>query len=274
MLGVLDTNPVFEVLNREVVGRRAVGLGEPVALEVAFRWSCSPRPAKTPLYLETDDAPSHHPRRRDRGRGSERRRAERSLFVPGCAAMTPGHRGREWPRRRWCSSTSTLWRDDEMILQEIAGAKTSRRMGHMSLQRTRRGDSRRWRMSRTLGRIMIHISNANPVLLEDSPERAGGRARRLDSGVGRPGDRPSLTSPSCSLRTASRRRPCATSAHAATTSSTRSTGCCTPASSIAERVQAWALNRYYYQNQIPIKDAVMISRLSSGALRREVATPA
>jgi pyrroloquinoline-quinone synthase len=35
------------------------------------------------------------------------------------------------------------------------------------------------------------------------------------------------------------------------------------------QVQAWALNRYYYQNQIPIKDAVMISRLSTGALRRE-----
>ena len=29
----------------------------------------------------------------------------------------------------------------------------------------------------------------------------------------------------------------------------------------AGRVQAWALNRYYYQNQIPSKDAVMISRL-------------
>jgi len=27
------------------------------------------------------------------------------------------------------------------------------------------------------------------------------------------------------------------------------------------QVQAWALNRYYYQSQIPIKDAVMISRL-------------
>ena len=35
------------------------------------------------------------------------------------------------------------------------------------------------------------------------------------------------------------------------------------------QVQAWALNRYYYQSQIPIKDAVMISRLPTGALRRE-----
>lgn len=35
------------------------------------------------------------------------------------------------------------------------------------------------------------------------------------------------------------------------------------------QVQAWALNRYYYQCQIPIKDAVMISRLPTAALRRE-----
>jgi len=35
------------------------------------------------------------------------------------------------------------------------------------------------------------------------------------------------------------------------------------------QVQAWALNRYYYQSQIPIKDAVMVSRLPTPALRRE-----
>jgi pyrroloquinoline-quinone synthase len=35
------------------------------------------------------------------------------------------------------------------------------------------------------------------------------------------------------------------------------------------QVQAWALNRYYYQCQIPIKDAVMISRLPTMPLRRE-----
>ncbi len=35
------------------------------------------------------------------------------------------------------------------------------------------------------------------------------------------------------------------------------------------QVQAWALNRYYYQSQIPIKDAVMISRLETAELRRE-----
>src|SRR6516225_7458802 len=34
-------------------------------------------------------------------------------------------------------------------------------------------------------------------------------------------------------------------------------------------VQAWALNRYYYQSLIPQKDAAILSRMSDPALRRE-----
>lgn len=35
------------------------------------------------------------------------------------------------------------------------------------------------------------------------------------------------------------------------------------------QVQAWALNRYYYQSRIPMKDAALISRCEDQALRRE-----
>jgi pyrroloquinoline-quinone synthase len=34
------------------------------------------------------------------------------------------------------------------------------------------------------------------------------------------------------------------------------------------QIQAWALNRYYYQRQIPIKDASLIARLPTAELRR------
>jgi coenzyme PQQ biosynthesis protein C len=34
-------------------------------------------------------------------------------------------------------------------------------------------------------------------------------------------------------------------------------------------VQAWALNRYFYQSQIPIKDATILSRMQDAELRRE-----
>jgi len=35
------------------------------------------------------------------------------------------------------------------------------------------------------------------------------------------------------------------------------------------QVQAWALNRYYYQSRIPMKDAAFMSRVDDVALRRE-----
>jgi coenzyme PQQ biosynthesis protein C len=35
------------------------------------------------------------------------------------------------------------------------------------------------------------------------------------------------------------------------------------------QVQAWALNRYYYQSRIPIKDAAFMSRVEDAGLRRE-----
>jgi pyrroloquinoline-quinone synthase len=35
------------------------------------------------------------------------------------------------------------------------------------------------------------------------------------------------------------------------------------------QIQAWALNRYYYQSRIPAKDAYLIARLPNSALRRE-----
>ena len=35
------------------------------------------------------------------------------------------------------------------------------------------------------------------------------------------------------------------------------------------QVQAWALNRYYYQARIPAKDAYIVARLPTAALRRE-----
>jgi len=35
------------------------------------------------------------------------------------------------------------------------------------------------------------------------------------------------------------------------------------------QIQAWALNRYYYQARIPAKDAYLVARLPTAALRRE-----
>jgi pyrroloquinoline quinone biosynthesis protein B len=64
----------------------------------------------------------------------------------------------------------TLWTDEEMIALG-AGPKTGRRMGHMSIS----GPGGTLEAFAGLGvrrRILIHLNNTNPALLEDSPERA------------------------------------------------------------------------------------------------------
>jgi pyrroloquinoline quinone biosynthesis protein B len=64
----------------------------------------------------------------------------------------------------------TLWQDNEMIVSGV-GQKTGQRMGHMSLS----GPQGSIATLQNLGierKIFVHLNTTNPVLLEDSPERA------------------------------------------------------------------------------------------------------
>jgi pyrroloquinoline quinone biosynthesis protein B len=64
----------------------------------------------------------------------------------------------------------TLWQDDEMI-RLGAGSKTGQRMGHMSVSGSG-GSLAAFARLEVARKIYIHINNTNPILLEDSPERA------------------------------------------------------------------------------------------------------
>jgi pyrroloquinoline quinone biosynthesis protein B len=64
----------------------------------------------------------------------------------------------------------TRWTDDEMV-RSGTGTKTGGRMGHMSVS----GPDGSLAALASLGvgrKIYIHINNTNPMLLDDSPERA------------------------------------------------------------------------------------------------------
>ena len=65
----------------------------------------------------------------------------------------------------------TLWTDDEMITLG-ASAKTSRAMGH--LPQSGAGGMLEWldKLPATTRKILIHINNTNPILNEQSPQRA------------------------------------------------------------------------------------------------------
>jgi pyrroloquinoline quinone biosynthesis protein B len=164
---VLEANPIFEVLARDVVRRRRVALGDPIRLGNGLMIELFAVPGKTPLYLEVNDAPAIT--------ADETTVAavisdghSTVFFVPGCAAMTPELSG----RLRGADLVffdGTLWRDDEMIVQGL-GAKTGRRMGHMSISGPN-GAIAAFAGLNVKRRIFIHLNNSNPVLLGDTTER-------------------------------------------------------------------------------------------------------
>lgn len=172
--GVLDANPIFEVLSRDLVRRHTVALGQasPLALPSGEPSGLTIElfavPGKVPLYLEADDAPTIETN--DQTVGAAISDGQSTLFyVPGCAAMTPDLAA----RLRGAALVlfdGTLWADDEMIVAGL-GPKTGARMGHMSVS----GPAGTLAAFEDLGvqrRILVHINNSNPILLDDSPERA------------------------------------------------------------------------------------------------------
>jgi len=170
---VLDANPIFEVLARGVVARRRIELDQPIALKGGLTVELFAVPGKIPLYLEEKD---EMPAIVVDGTtvAAEISDGTRRLFhIPGCAAMTPDLAAR-LEGADAVFFDSTLWSDDEMVVAGL-GAKTGRRMGHMSMS----GPDGTIAAFATIGverKIAIHINNSNPVLLADSRERAEAEA--------------------------------------------------------------------------------------------------
>jgi pyrroloquinoline quinone biosynthesis protein B len=126
-------------------------------------------PGKVPLYLE-DDALEIGAETEDViGLELQDPAGGQAFFVPGCARLTPAlaERVRGAPLVMF---DGTLWADDEMV-RSRTGVKTGARMGHMSVS----GPDGTLAAFAALGvrrRVLIHINNTNPILLDDSPERA------------------------------------------------------------------------------------------------------
>ncbi len=175
ILDVLDANPIFDVLARDLVVRRAVQPDRPIPLPgpggapSGLTLTLFAVPGKVPLYLER---PGEAPPVIEDGTTVGAAIADgrhTMFFIPGCAAFTPTLA----QRLRGADLVlfdGTLWQDDEMIRRGV-GSKTGQRMGHMS----QTGDAGTFAAFAALGvkrKILIHINNTNPVLLDDSPERA------------------------------------------------------------------------------------------------------
>jgi len=175
-LAVLDRNPIFEVLDRRLVPRRPLPFEEPFRLrdaageELGLEAVAFPVPGKPPLYLEGEygerlvtDAEEG-----DVVGVEFRARGYRVVYVGNVARIDDSLRAR-LAGAEVVFVDATLWRDDEMIRAGV-GAKTGRRMGHVSVSGP---DGVLARLADLpIGRrILIHVNNTNPILLADSPER-------------------------------------------------------------------------------------------------------
>lgn len=175
VLGVLKANPIFNVLSEECVRREPIPLGAPFeprhvdgsssGLEVEL----FDVPGKVALYLETGSSPQELVGKEGDTVGVEvRADGKRLVYIPGCARMTDALK-----RRLAGASTvlfdGTLWQDDEMIRLGL-GPKTGQRMGHMSVSGPG-GAVAAFRDIPVGRKILVHINNSNPILLDDSIER-------------------------------------------------------------------------------------------------------
>jgi pyrroloquinoline quinone biosynthesis protein B len=174
VLGLLAENPIFGALNPDFVQRRTFALGEPVALtgsdgSLGLTMMAFAVPGKVPLFLEGRD-PQHLGGVAEDTIGLEVTAGGAKFhFIPGCARMTP-ELGARLRGSKLVFFDGTLWSDDELVRLGVSH-KTGQRMGHMSIN----GGSGTLNAFEKLDverKIFIHVNTTNPVLEEDSPERA------------------------------------------------------------------------------------------------------
>jgi pyrroloquinoline quinone biosynthesis protein B len=167
--GALERNPIFNVLDPEFVRRHRLALEQPVELDGGPTIVPFAVPGKVPLYLEGEALEIGAETEDVIGLELREAAGPRAFFVPGCARLTPALA----QRLRGAALVlfdGTLWTDDEMI-RSGTGVKTGARMGHMSVSGPD-GSLAAFAALDVRRKIFIHINNTNPILLDDSAERA------------------------------------------------------------------------------------------------------
>ena len=167
-LDAIGANRMFDVVDRAVAPRRAVALSEPFEPLPGIKLELFAIPGKVPLWLEEGNVSTD-----DIGEGTVcvavEAAGKRLVYAPACAHVT------EDLDTRIASADvlffdGTLFADDEMIVNGL-GDKTGKRMGHIPVS-GRGGTLDVLSRHANVRRILIHINNSNPILIEGSPEEA------------------------------------------------------------------------------------------------------
>lgn len=165
-------NPVLEVLGHYcgIDRRRMDSAGEEFAIDglAGIRWRALAVASKPPPYSPHRGAPLPGDNVAlvitDTASGGA------ALYAPGLGAMEPP----VWSAMQSAACVlvdGTFWSDDEMVRQGLP-AKRARDLGH--LPQSGAGGMLEWlaKLPRATRKILIHVNNTNPILVEDSPERA------------------------------------------------------------------------------------------------------
>lgn len=165
-LADLEANPIFGVLAPGVVTRKTIVLDQPFVLPGGLEAELFAVPGKRALYREGDNpalgVESGVNVGVELGCGGRR-----LVYVPGAAGVTATMLDRI-ARADVLLFDGTLFADDELIATGT-GSKTGRRMGHMPLD----GADGTIAALRDVAarRILTHINNTNPILIDGSAER-------------------------------------------------------------------------------------------------------
>jgi pyrroloquinoline quinone biosynthesis protein B len=159
---------VFRVLNRDLVPMRAVTFDHPVDTGLGLAVTAFAVPGKVPLYLEGAEVEIGSESESTAGLEISDGRAA-FFYVPGCAKIDDGL------KKRLAGASliffdGTTYTDDEMVRLGLS-KKTAWRMGHVAMS-GENGSLRELAACGIARKIYVHINNTNPVLIEDSPERA------------------------------------------------------------------------------------------------------
>ena len=162
---LLEENPIFSVLDPDLVRHERLVPGEVKDCADNLRLTLLEMPGKVPLYRESRGAttaeagPNYAARLEANGRSV--------IIAPACAEITGSVR-QQLADADVLFFDGTLFTDDEMVAAGL-GQKTGRRMGHVPI--SGEGGTLQGLADLTCRRILIHINNTNPILLSDSPER-------------------------------------------------------------------------------------------------------
>ena len=167
-LDAIGANRMFDVVDRAVAPRSAVRLGEQFEPLPGIKLELFAIPGKVPLWLEEGNVSTD-----DIGEGTVcvavEAAGKRLVYAPGCARVTEDLDARI-ANADVLFFDGTLFADDEMIANGL-GDKTGRRMGHMPVSGPG-GTLESLARHAHVRRILIHINNSNPILIEGSPEEA------------------------------------------------------------------------------------------------------